>query len=189
MDVIEAIRTRRTIAKFRPEPVPSGDLNRLLALGIWAPNHHLTEPWRFIVIGPRTQQRMAERYAAWRMDKAPPEDTARRARIREESTRKFMANPTVVAVAVALEGDEQRRREDYAATCCAIHNVQLAAWAEGVGMKWSTSGVIRDPHAYELLGLDPARCELIALLYVGYPAEIPTRERKLPLELVIRATP
>jgi nitroreductase len=122
------------------------------------------------------------------MDKAPADDTARRARIGDEATRQFMANPTVVAVAVALEGDELRRREDYAATCCAIQNVQLAAWAEGVGVKWSTSGVIRDPLAYELLGLDPARCELIALLYVGYPAEVPVRERKLPLELVVRWT-
>lgn len=188
MDVIEAIRTRRTIAKFLPDPVPADDLTRLLAMGIWAPNHHLTEPWRFVILGPQTQQRMAERYAAWRMEKAPADATERRARIREESTRKFMANPTVVAVAVALDGDEQRRHEDYAATCCAIQNVQLAAWAEGVGMKWSTSGVIRDPMAYELLGLDSARYELVALLYVGYPAEIPVRERKLPLELIIRRT-
>ena len=191
MDVIEAIRTRRTVANFRPDPVPAGDLTRLLALGVWAPNHHLTEPWRFVVAGPQTQQRLAERFAAWRMAKVAPDaaDAAtRRARIGEESARKFMSNPTVVAVAVALDGDEQRRREDYAATCCAIQNVQLAAWAEGVGVKWSTSGVIRDPLAYELLGLDPARYELIALLYVGYPAEFPTRERKLPLELVIRWT-
>ena len=189
MDVVEAIRTRRTIAKFHPDPIPADDLTRLLALGVWAPNHHLTEPWRFVILGPQTQQRMAERYAAWRMDKAPPGDTERRERIREENTRKFMANPTVVAVAVALDGDEQRRREDYAATCCAIQNIQLAAWAEGVGVKWATAGVIRDPLAYELLGLDPARCEIVGLLYVGYPAEIPVKERKLPLELVIRSTP
>ncbi len=188
MDVVEAIRTRRTIAKFRPDPVPADDLTRLLALGVWAPNHHLTEPWRFIVLGPQMRPRLAERYAAWRMDKAPAEDTARRERIREESTRQFLANPTIVAVAVTLDGDEQRRREDYAATCCAIQNVQLAAWAEGVGVKWSTSGVIRDSLAYALLGLEPARYELVALLYIGYPAEIPARERKLPLELVVRWT-
>jgi nitroreductase len=189
MDVREAIRARRSIVKFTAEPVPPEALRRLLAAGIWAPNHHLTEPWRFVIIGPETRRRLAGRYAELRMDKAPPDAAARRARIREESERKFMAIPTIVAVAAQQEGDEQRRREDYAAVCCAIQNVQLAAWAEGVGVKWSTGPIIHDPLAYELLGVDPAGYELIALLYMGYPVEIPTRERKRPLEDVIRTTP
>ncbi len=189
MDVLEAIRTRRTIAKFRPEPVDDATLNRLLAMGIWAPNHHLTEPWRFVVLGPETRRRLSERYAELRMDKAPADDHERRARIREESVRKFMAIPTIVAVAALQEGDEQRRREDYAATSAAIQNIQLAAWAEGVGVKWSTAAVIRDPLAYEALDIDREQFEIIALLYVGYPDFIPVRERKLPLDTVIRRTP
>jgi nitroreductase len=169
--------------------VPDPALEKILAAGIWAPNHHLTEPWRFIVLGPETRERLAARYAEWRMEKAPAEAVERRARIYEESLRKFLAIPTIVVVAALQEGDEQRRREDYAAVCCAIQNVQLAAWAEGVGVKWSTSAVIRDPVAYELLDLAPERFSIIALLYVGYPAEIPTRERKLPLDVAIRRTP
>lgn len=189
MDVLTAIRTRRSISKFSSEPIPPEALTRLLAAGIWAPNHHLTEPWRFIILGPATRLGLAGRYAELRMEKAPPEATERRARIREESERKFLTIPTIVAVAAQQEGDEQRRREDYAAVCCAIQNVQLAAWAEGVGVKWSTGSIIRDPLAYELLAIDPAGYELIALLYMGYPAEIPTRERKRPLDEVIRLTP
>ncbi len=189
MDVIAAIRTRRSISQFMPDPVPPETLTRLLAAGIWAPNHHLTEPWRFIILGPRTRGGLAGRFAELRMDKAPPEATERRARIREDSERKFLAIPTIVAVAALQEGDEQRRREDYAAVCYAIQNVQLAAWAEGVGVKWSTGPIIRDPLAYQLLDVDPARYELIALLYMGYPADIPVRERKRPLDEVIRTTP
>ena len=189
LDVRAAIRARRSISKFMPEPVPPEALTRLLAAGIWAPNHHLTEPWRFIILGPQTRHSLAGRYAELRMEKAPPDATERRARIREESERKFLAIPTIVAVAALQEGDERRRREDYAAVCCAIQNVQLAAWAEGVGVKWSTGPIIRDPLAYTLLDVDSARLELIALLYMGYPAEIPTRERKRPLDEVIRTTP
>lgn len=188
MNVIEAIHTRRTIAKFRPEPVPGDVLARFLSAGIWAPNHHLTEPWQFFILGTETRGRMAVRYAELRMEKAPPEAVERRARIRQESARKFMEIPVIVAVATLQEGDEQRRREDFAATCCAIQNIQLAAWAEGVGVKWSTAPVIQDPLTYQLLNLDPDRYSVIALLYVGYPAEVPTRERKRPLDDVIRTT-
>lgn len=188
MDVIEAIHTRRTIARFQPNPVPAEVVSRLLAMGIWAPNHHLTEPWRFVVMGPETQRQIAERYAELRMDKAPADAIDRRARIREESVRKFLAFPTVVAVATIQEGDEQRRREDFAATCCAIQNIQLAAWAEGIGVKWSTAAVIHDPLAYELLSLNPEQLDIIAFLYIGYPAEVPIRDRKQSLDVVITYT-
>jgi nitroreductase len=188
MDVWEAIRTRRTIAKFRPEPVPRETLRRILEVGIWAPNHHLTEPWRFVIMGPETQARLSVCFGEWKAAKAAgsPE---RQARLREDEARRFRAIPTIVAVAAAQEGDEQRRREDYAAVCCAVQNVQLAAWAEGVGVKWSTAGVTRDPLAYEFLGFDPDQFLIAGFLFVGYPAETPTRERRRPLDEVIRQTP
>jgi nitroreductase len=123
------------------------------------------------------------------MAKVPAGDEARRIRVYEESVRKFLSIPTIVAVAALQEGDEKRRREDYAAVCCAIQNIQLAAWAEGVGVKWSTSAVTTDPLTYELLGFDPERFAIIAFLYIGYPAAIPIRERKTPLDQIIHFTP
>jgi nitroreductase len=189
MDVNQAIRTRRTIAKFRDEPVPGLILEAILSAGIWAPNHHLTEPWRFIILGPETQGQLAGRFAELKASKVPAEDVARRERILVEHERKFVSIPTIVAVAASCEGDEERRREDYAATACAIQNIQLAAWAEGIGVKWSTAGLIHDPLAYRLLGVDPTQFEIIGLLFIGFPAEIPERGRKRPLEEVIRRVP
>jgi nitroreductase len=189
MDVNQAIRTRRTIAKFRDEPIPPVTLESVLAAGVWAPNHHLTEPWHFVIIGPETQGQLASSFGEWKAAKVPAEDSARYARVREEHERKFRAIPTVVAVAYKREGDEIQQREDYAATACAIQNVQLAAWAEGIGVKWSTAGIIRDSRTYRLLGIDPAQFEIVGLLFIGYPAEIPNRDRKRPLHDVIRRVP
>jgi nitroreductase len=188
MDVIEAIRTRRTIANFRPDPGPPADLERILALGIWAPNHHLTEPWRFVILGPETQRRLAGRFGELKAAKAAGSPD-RQTRLRDEESRRFGAIPSIVAVAAMQQGEEQRRREDYAATCCAVQNVQLAAWAEGIGVKWSTAGVTRDALAYELLGLDPELFDIIGFLFVGYPADVPIRARKTPLDQIIRYTP
>jgi nitroreductase len=189
MDVLEAIRTRRTIAKFRPEPIPRDLLIEILATGIWAPNHKLTEPWRFVILGPETQAALAERFGDLKVAKAPADSPERRERMRAEHVHMFRNLPAVVAVAAQQEGEPQRLREDMAAVCCAVQNVQLAAWAAGIGMKWSTAGVTRDPLAYRLLGLDPARFDIIGFLFAGYPAEVPTRERRLPLDEVIRTSP
>ncbi|MFO7662653.1 MAG: nitroreductase [Chloroflexota bacterium] len=186
---MDAIRSRRSISKFLPEPVPIADLKQVLAAGTWAPNHHLNEPWRFIIIGPHVRQRLAERYADLRVERIPVEAVDRRLRVREENIRKFTGIPVIVAVATMQKGDEQQRREDYAATCCAMQNIQLAAWAEGIGMKWSTNAITRDLLAYELLELDPQRFYIIGFLYAGFPADVPIRERKLPLDEVIRSTP
>lgn len=189
MDVNEAIRTRRTIAKYLPDPVPPDTLERVLGAGIWAPNHHLTEPWRFVILGPETQRQLAGRFAELKAAKAPLEDGERRGRILEEHQRKFSKIPVIVAVATSCEGEEERRREDYAATACAVQNIQLAAWSEGIGVKWSTAGIIRDPLAYRLLDIDPTGFEIIGLLFMGFPAEIPNRPRKLSLHDVIRRSP
>jgi nitroreductase len=185
MNVNEAIRGRRSISRFQPDPVPSDQLARLLEAGIWAPNHHLTEPWRFIVIGPQTRGRLTERYGDLRAERVSAEATERRERVRQDSVAKFLAIPTLVAVATEQVGDAQRQAEDYAATCCAVQNIQLAAWAEGVGMKWSTSEVTRDPLAYSALGLDPQTMRIIGFLYVGFPADVPSRPRQKPLNDVI----
>jgi nitroreductase len=60
MDVEEAIRSRRTHKAFAPEPVPRELLDELLELARWAPNHHLTNPWRFRVLGPGALARLKD---------------------------------------------------------------------------------------------------------------------------------
>ena len=60
MDVETAIRTRRTHKAFAPEPLPREEIDELLELARWAPNHHLTAPWRFRVVGPAALERLKQ---------------------------------------------------------------------------------------------------------------------------------
>jgi nitroreductase len=189
MHVHEAIRTRRTIFKFKPDPVPVERVEAILAYGIWAPNHHLTEPWRFTLLGEETRQILARRYGEIQVAKAPADaDEGLREKLREAGVAKFLSKPTIVAVSCLQEGDEQARREDYAATCCAMQNVQLAAWADGIGMQWTTGPITRERETYRLLGIDGEQEYILGFLYVGFPDESPSRERKL-LSDVLRRTP
>ena len=73
MDVEQAIRTRRTNKVYAATPVPRETIEELLSLARWAPNHHLTNPWRFRVIGPETLRRLKEAEP-----KGAPSSTARR---------------------------------------------------------------------------------------------------------------
>lgn len=181
-----AIRERRSIFSFEPEPVARELLMSLLDAGIWAPNHKLTEPWRFIIVGPQTQRALAERYGELQAEKRGDRATADDAR--QAGIEKLMSKPTIVAVAHIKDGDAMRQQEDYAATCCAIQNIQLAAWEAGIGVQWSTGAVTRDAEAARLLGLDPVAEACDGFLYMGRPAAVP-RSRRKHVEDVTRVTP
>src|SRR5690606_1591894 len=90
---------------------------------------------------------------------------------------KFISKPTVICVSCIQDGDEVRRQEDFAAVCCAVQNVQLAARADGIGMQWTTSAVTTDVSTYTLLGIDPSQERIIGFLYVGLPAQVPQTTR------------
>ncbi len=175
------IRSRRTIHLFEPDPVPDEIVLRALDLARWAPNHRLTEPWRFVLLGPETAGAVAdlnaELVAAERGESA---GAAKRARWR--------AIPGWLVVTCRRSDDPVREREDYAACACAVQNLQLYLWSEGVGTKWTTGAVTRTARFYELLGLDPARETVVTMLWYGTPAAVPEVARR-PLDEVLAVLP
>ena len=192
LSVMEAIQSRRTIFKFKPDPVPKTVLEDILYAGIWAPNHHLTEPWRFTVLGEKVKLTLAERYSEIQIEKVTSNPEAAKAATEEtlaeigkRGFQKFMSKPTIVAVSCLQNGDEQRQREDYASVCCSMLNIQLAGWEQGIGMQWSTGGITLEQETYDLLGIDSETEYIIGFYYMGYPDEIPTPKRK-PFHDVLR---
>lgn len=186
--LLDLIRGRRSIFRFLPEPVPEALVLKALEAGRWAPNHKLTEPWRFTLLGPERKAALAPRFAELAQRKLPPDATPeRRAEALELTRAKWAGKPVVVVVSQVPEEDPFRREEDYAAVACAIQNVQLAAWALGLGSQWSTGALARDAEAMAMAGI-PLGERVVGLLYMGYPAAIP-EARRLPLEEVLRRTP
>jgi nitroreductase len=187
---MEAILTRRTIKDFKPDPVPDATVERALTAGLWAQNHRLTQPWRFAVLGPATQRALAEAGAVVQLQALSPDtDAATRAKVQAGALQKLLSKPRIVVVTTVLSGDALQRREDYAAVCCAIQNIQLAAWAEGLGMQWSSGKQTQQSSTYDLLGIDPAAEEIAGFLYFGYPALIPAPALRKPLAAVMRRLP
>ena len=189
MELSEAIFSRRTIKDFKPDPVPGEVLDRALTAGLWAQNHRLTEPWRFTILGPQTQGRLAEEFAgAQAALSGSAGDDAGRGKIRADAMNKVLSKPCVVVVSQTL-GAPGQRQEDYGAISCAIQNIQLAAWAEGLGMQWSSGKIIRWPRTYEISGVAAEREEIVGLLFFGYPASVPPAQPRRLLAEVSRRLP
>ncbi len=167
MDVETAIRTRRTHKAFQPQPLAPELLDDLLALARWAPNHHLTNPWRFRVIGPAALAKLK--------DAAGPEAAA-----------KLDRAPTLVAATSLRSDDAVQDQEDLCATACAVYAVLLAAHGRGLAGYWRTPAVLRTPAGLEALGITPAE-RFVALIHLGWPRqEKPAPERLAPHGYVTR---
>ena len=151
MDVEEAIRTRRTHKAFAPEPVDRATLDELLELPRWAPNHNLTNPWRFRVVGPRALARLKE---AAGPESAPKLDRA----------------PTLVVASAVQSGDAVQDEEDLLATACASYIVLLAAHSRGLAGYWRTPAVLRTPQGRAAVGL-PDGEHFVGLLHLGRPRQ------------------
>ena len=134
MEVDEAIRSRRTHKAFRPEPVDREVLDELFDLARWAPNHHLTNPWRFRVLGPEGARAAEGR---------PP---ARRRR--QSSTAPRPWSPA----RAALSGEPVQDEEDLLATGVAAYIVLLAAHARGLAGYWRTPEVLREREGRAAVG-------------------------------------
>jgi nitroreductase len=147
MDVETAIRTRRTHKVFGPEALSRGQIEELLELARWAPNHNLTAPWRFRVVGPRALQRLKE--------VAGPEGAA-----------KLDRAPTLIVVSCALSGDPVEDEEDLHATAVASYIVLLAAHARGLAGYWRTPALLRSAAGRAAVGL-PGSERFVGLLHLG----------------------
>jgi len=158
MDVEEAIRTRRTHKVYGPEPIDRATLDELLALATWAPNHHLTNPWRFRVLGPQALAALK--------DAAGP-----------EAAGKLDRAPTLVCVSAVQQGEDAvADEEDLLAAGCATYALLLAAHARGLAAYWRTPAVLRTPEGRAALAL-PDGERAIALVHLG-----PLRQDKAPPE-------
>lgn len=183
MDAITAINKRTSVRRFRPDPIPREAVERLLECAVRAPNHKLTEPWRFAVLTGRARDRYAEIRARHRLkrysDPSAPEAQAGAEKVRRES----LEIPVYVIAMAAMNPDEITREEDYAATMMAIANFMIAAESLGLGTYLKSGGVMRDPDLIQLAGV-PERFRVVGIVSLGYPAEQdPPRRRRPAAEL------
>ena len=146
------LRGRRSIDLFAPDVVDSNTVRAAVEVARWAPNHRLTEPWRFYLLRAATLRSV------------------------------------MFVLTSALSEDPLLERENYAACCCAAQNLMLYLWGKGIGVKWTTGAITRQPQFSELLGIDSAKESVVGLFWYGVPKVIPTQRRR-PVEEIVKELP
>ena len=179
VEVENAIRTRRTIKAFEPEPVERATLEDLLELARWAPNHHLTNPWRLRVVGPRALE--ALKRAAADLARATAPDGASLEELGRVAAAKLDRAPTLVVVSAKRSADPVQDEEDAHATACAAYNVLLGAHARGLAGYWRTPAVLRTEAGAEAVGL-PGDERFVGVLYLGRPRQTAEATERAPVE-------
>ncbi|MCB9254244.1 MAG: nitroreductase [Bdellovibrionaceae bacterium] len=178
------VQGRRTVHRFKAGEIPEEALRRAIESAQWAPNHKLSFPWRFTIVGKKTREKLTSLGVALQDPATLTEE--RRARIVQD-----LSNPGALIVVSCKESPEDpfRAKEDYAAVCCAIQLILLSLWSEGIGTKWGTGQLTRHPQTYELFGISPDAEKIAGFIWAGIPAELPAPPPRPALEQVSRWLP
>jgi nitroreductase len=166
----EAIRQRRSIKRFTERVITREEIETMLTAAALAPNHRLTQPWRFYVLGPEARFAYGLALGERKAKKQPSAESGRV--LRDAVASEHRALPGMIAVAVVNTDDPDRREEDYAAAMMAVQNLALAAVELGLGTHIKTGAVMSDPAARKAACVrDDER--IVAIVNVGEPLEMP----------------
>jgi nitroreductase len=175
MQLIDAISQRRSIKRFTDRPVTREEIETMLSVATLAPNHRLTEPWRFYVLGPEARAAYGAALGDRKAKKLP--DPAAATAMRERIAAEHRALPCMIAVAVVANENPEIAEEDYASTMMGLQNLNLAAVELGLGAQIRTGAVMNDPAARAAIGAREGE-RVVAIVSVGEPADLPPATRR-----------
>ena len=173
--VEEIIRSRRTIKKFKKDAIPLETIKELLDIAVWAPNHKMREPWRFIAFVEEGKQHLIN------ILKSEKEKGKFPRPMKPEKLEQLLAVPAFVVVVMSVDPRPNIFEEDYAAVSACIQNLQLAAWERGIGMLWSTDQVMYNPTFHEQIGVKPGE-KVVGIMRMGYPEITPRAQQRTSIE-------
>lgn len=174
--VMEVIQSRRSIGKVLSERPARELIEEILEAGTWAPCHHVTEPWRFVVVAGRAREELGEVMARAKIERMIRQGKETEGEF-ERAKAKALRAPVIIAVAVLpVEGPKVVEIEEIEAGAAAVQNMLLVAHALGLATIWRTGDPAYDPAVKRHLGLSET-AHIIGFIYLGYPAVTPKRAR------------
>lgn len=166
----ERMRSRRTTKLYLKQPVDKKLVLEAIEVARWAPNHHLTEPWHFYLLGENTIAEVVELTRTVITERKGPDLGDFKAKAHSEI-------PGWLVVTCSKSDDPLLQQEDYASCACAIQNLTLYLSEAGVGTKWATGPITRDQRLYDLLGINADEAMIVGIIWYGYPKITPQQSR------------
>jgi nitroreductase len=166
----EVLRGRRTINLYLQTPIPDSLVRDAIEAATWAPNHHVTEPWHFYLLGKKS---IADCVELVREISTAKKGT----KAGDFKAKSWAEKPGWLVVTCRKSEDALLQREDLAACAAAIQNFMLYLWQAGVGSKWTTGAITRDARFREIVGIDAETESVVGLIWYGYPKLTPSQQR------------
>lgn len=173
----EVLRGRRTVNLYLQTPIPAELVRDAIEAATWAPNHHVTQPWRFVLPGKRTVEKILDLCQRIVTEKKSDE-------LALHKRESWAEKPGWLVITCQRSDDELRQREDYAACSAAAQNFMLYLWKAGVGSKWTSGDITRDRRFFDIIGVDESKELVVGLFWFGYPKLIPEQSRRALAEVL-----
>ena len=171
MEILELIKARRTIRRFKSDPIPPSVMDDIYEAAMWAPSPANSQPWDFYVVGLQARGKILTMLQAKVKEfLAIPDLPEPRRKALESLAADFGGAPYMVAV-VSRAGSEPMEQIEYPlSAAAAVQNLSLTAWAHGIGSIWLSVGAA--PPVKSILGVEEG-ASVVALLALGYPEVVP----------------
>lgn len=178
MELIEGIRSRRSIGQVKDQPVPRELIEQILEAGTWAPNHFMTEPWKFFVLTGDGRLKLGDALADIAIEGLGDPNHPDVQQKAEQARAKALRAPVIITVVVTPSSEEKVfRTEEFGAVHAAAQNMLLAAHALGLGAIWRTGAPAYHPKMKQLFSLGE-KDEIVGFIYIGYPKDDVKKEGK-----------
>jgi F420 biosynthesis protein FbiB-like protein len=185
------LRTRRSIRRFRPDPVPESVIEEILTTATFAPSAHNRQPWRFVVVTGSVVKKRLGLAVTGKMRADMQTEGANQADIEKRvvtSLRRMDEAPVVVVLCRDKEDVRVDTPEEammgIQSTAAAGLQLLLAAHAEGLGGNWICWALYAQEETRAALSL-PENWEPQAFCFLGYPSETPElKDRKSIKEIL-----
>jgi 5,6-dimethylbenzimidazole synthase len=188
---LQLVRSRRTIRRFRPEPLSDDLIEGIIEAGRWAPSGANSQPWEFVVVKSQETKShiceilIQERVVMSQTDRSFPfqNEDALRAKYCEASALIIVCADLRLIDAYPQKLDGLRTL--YMSIGACVENMHLAATVAGLGMSWGSVGELAGGKIKELLGI-PSALTVTEVLSIGYPAEAPIKYKRSLNSLIHR---
>lgn len=184
MELLHALKTRRSIAQLKPDFVPREFIEQLLEAATHAPNHKKAEPWKFFVFSGYSRQKLADAFVQNYQRDHPNASEAELAGPGHKSAHRVLSAPLVIVITSDAGKNEIETLENYGAVCAATQNILLAAHALGLSGFWRTGDAAYTAPRNaikELIGVNEST-QLAAFLLIGFPAVTEKSSPRVPFQ-------
>lgn len=184
LDILQAIKERRSIHSFKNEEVPLDTLKEIFTYGTWAPTHYMKEPWEIKLYQEQGKTQFVDHIieSYQRIGMLKTDSDTKTVKMIDSMKNFLLQIPHHALIYCEKESDPVRIEEESAAINAFIQNVQLAGWEFGVGMLWTITPFMHDQGFVDAIGLDKNKHKIAAVLQMGYPKSIPRNKGRTPVE-------